>query len=110
MKRRVPLMLRIATWVPYFWLGLFFAVPFLIVLKVSLSQSAIAIPPYTPVFEGFNQLGQKLSEFSFDNYIWLTEDALYRKAYVSSLVVALVSTVITILVDKLPNGWRSTDN
>ena len=47
---RVPLMLRIATWIPYLWLGLFFAIPFLIVLKVSLSQGAIAMPPYTPVF------------------------------------------------------------
>ncbi len=97
-RGRIPLMLRIATWVPYLWLGLFFAVPFLIVLKVSMSQGAIAIPPYTPVFDGFNQLAQKLSEFSIDNYLWLTEDALYRKAYVSSLVVAFVSTFITILV------------
>ena len=95
---QVPLMLRIATWVPYFWLGLFFAVPFLIVLKVSLSQGAIAIPPYTPVFDGFSELSERLSEFSFDNYVWLTEDALYRKAYVSSLIVAFVSTFIALLV------------
>ena len=95
---QVPLMLRIATWVPYFWLGLFFAVPFLIVLKVSLSQGAIAMPPYTPVFDGFNELAERLSEFSFDNYVWLTEDALYRKAYVSSLIVAFVSTVIALIV------------
>ena len=95
---QVPLMLRIATWVPYFWLGLFFAVPFLIVLKVSLSQGAIAMPPYTPVFDGFKGLAERLSEFSFDNYVWLTEDALYRKAYVSSLIVAFVSTIIALVV------------
>jgi putrescine transport system permease protein len=30
---------------PYVWLVAFFLVPFLIVLKISFSQSAIALPP-----------------------------------------------------------------
>ena len=34
---------------PYLWLILFFLVPFLLVLKISLSQTAIAQPPYAPV-------------------------------------------------------------
>ena len=38
-------------WIPYAWLVAFFLLPFLIVLKISLSQSAIAQPPYTPVFD-----------------------------------------------------------
>ena len=37
--------------VPYVWLLLFFAIPFLIVLKISFSTLAIAMPPYTPVLE-----------------------------------------------------------
>ena len=32
--------------IPYLWLLAFFLVPFLIVLKISLSQTAIAQPPY----------------------------------------------------------------
>src|ERR1043166_2858980 len=36
---------------PYAWLVLFFLIPFLIVLKISLSATAIAQPPYTPVFD-----------------------------------------------------------
>ena len=34
----------------------------------------------------------------FDNYVWLTEDALYFNAYVSSVVIAGISTVLTLLV------------
>ncbi len=37
--------------VPYLWLALFFLVPFLIVFKISLSQTAIAQPPYVPVLD-----------------------------------------------------------
>ena len=37
--------------IPYLWLAVFFLAPFLIVLKISLSQTAIALPPYTPVLD-----------------------------------------------------------
>ena len=36
---------------PFLWLGLFFALPFLIVFKISLSDAVVAQPPYAPVFE-----------------------------------------------------------
>ena len=36
---------------PGLWLLVFFLVPCLIVLKISLSQTALAQPPYTPVFD-----------------------------------------------------------
>ena len=35
--------------VPYFWLLLFFLVPFIIVLKISFSEARIGIPPYAPL-------------------------------------------------------------
>ena len=41
---------RLVILLPYVWLAIFFLAPFLIVLKISLSQTAIAQPPYTPVF------------------------------------------------------------
>lgn len=84
--------------VPYLWLLVFFLVPFLIVAKISLSETATAMPPYQPTFDGLTGFFGKLSSFSFDNYLWLTEDALYFKAYVSSVVIAAVSTVLTLLV------------
>jgi len=92
---------RLVIAVPYLWLLVFFLVPFLIVFKISLSETAIAMPPYLPVIslgEGLGALWQGLRELSFDNYLWLTEDALYFNAYVSSLVIAAVSTFLTLLV------------
>ena len=42
---------RLVIIVPYAWLVVLFLVPFLIVFKISLSQTAIAMPPYTPAFD-----------------------------------------------------------
>jgi putrescine transport system permease protein len=92
---------RLVIAVPYLWLLIFFAVPFLIVFKISLSTTAIAMPPYTPVFdfaEGLSALWQGISEFSADSYRWLVDDALYFNAYVSSLWIAGVSTLLTLCV------------
>jgi putrescine transport system permease protein len=86
------------TWIPYLWLLVFFLAPFLIVFKISLSQTAIAIPPYEPVFNGLSDLATKLRELSHTNYLWLVEDALYVRAYLSSLAIAALSTAITLLV------------
>src|SRR5262245_40956901 len=92
---------RLVIIVPYVWLLVFFLVPFVIVFKISLSQTAIAMPPYIPTFDltaGWQALSEGLSELSWDNYTWLTEDPLYYTAYVSSLVIAGVSTLLALLV------------
>jgi putrescine transport system permease protein len=89
---------RLVIIVPYLWLLVFFLAPFLIVVKISLSTTAIAMPPYTPVFDGLGTLVENLREFSFENYLWLTQDALYLNAYLTSLMVAGVSTVLTLII------------
>lgn len=92
---------RLVILVPYLWLLFFFLIPFVIVFKISLSTTAIAMPPYTPVLglaDGFSGLMSQIGEFSFDNYLWLTQDALYFNAYVSSVVIAGISTFLALLV------------
>ena len=84
--------------VPYLWSLLFFLAPFLIIFKISLSQTAIAMPPYVPVIGGLGDLWSKLPDFTFDNYVFLTEDPLYYSAYLSSLRIALVSTILLLIV------------
>ncbi|AHK00474.1 MULTISPECIES: ABC transporter permease subunit [Rhizobium/Agrobacterium group] len=84
--------------VPYFWLMLFFAAPFFIIFKISLSDTAISMPPYTPVFEGFSKLGAFFSQLDFENYLFLTEDPLYIDAYFSSLRIAFISTFLLLLI------------
>ncbi|MDN3718143.1 ABC transporter permease subunit [Roseibium salinum] len=87
---------------PYLWLLIFFLAPFLIVFKISLSQVAIAIPPYVPTFDlagGAGRFSRTISpSFSFENYVWLTEDDLYWKSYISSVIIAGISTMLTLLI------------
>ena len=92
---------RLVIIVPYLWLLVFFLIPFVIVFKISLSTTAVAMPPYTPVLgfkDGLSGFLSGLGELSFDNYVWLTQDALYFNAYVTSVVIAAISTVLTLLV------------
>jgi putrescine transport system permease protein len=87
--------------IPCAWLVLFFLVPFLIVLKISLSTTAIAQPPYTPVFDpaaGLAGLKDVLAGLAFDNYAQLVADKLYVSSYLRSLEIAAVSTVILLVL------------
>src|SRR5271156_5501168 len=87
--------------IPYAWLAAFFLVPFLIVLKISLSQTAIARPPYTPVFEisgGLHGIAQFFAVLSLGNYAFLGTDPLYFLSYVKSLEIAAFSTLILLVI------------
>jgi len=87
--------------VPYLWLLALFFVPFLIVLKISFSQTTIAQPPYTPVLDiaaGWEGLRQFFAALSAENYVTLVSDSLYLWSYLKSLQVAAISTVILLLI------------
>lgn len=84
--------------IPYLWLLLFFAAPFLIIAKISLSDTAIAMPPYTPTFQGFGNLGAFFSQLDFENYAYLASDSIYIKSYLNSLRIAAISTVLLLLI------------
>ncbi|WP_288925250.1 ABC transporter permease subunit [uncultured Maritimibacter sp.] len=104
---------------PYSWLIALFLVPFLIVIKISLSDIALAIPPYTPnldLSQGWAGIKDFLSQLDLDNFKFLTTDDLYWKAYLSSLRIALLSTFLTLCVAyplaygmaRAPDEWRPT--
>src|SRR6202046_387276 len=87
--------------IPYAWLAAFFLVPFLIVLKISLSQTAIAQPPYTPVFDlaaGWRGIESFFAGLSLDNYAFLGSDPLYFLSYVKSLEIAALSTLLLFVI------------
>jgi putrescine transport system permease protein len=91
---------RLAAIAPYLWMLLFFLVPFGFVLKISLSQTAIAQPPYVPVFDltqGFSAI-KAVAELSLDNFRLLASDDLYVWSYLRSLAVAAVSTSILLMI------------
>jgi putrescine transport system permease protein len=108
---------RIAAIAPYLWLALFFLVPFGFVLKISLSQTAIAQPPYTPVFDlaqGLVAIKAAFAQLSLDNFRLLVSDNLYVLSYLRSLVVSAVSTSILLVIGypiaygmaRLPRNWQ----
>ena len=96
LKRYLPTGRHAVIGVPFFWLFLFFLLPFFIVLKISFAEADVAIPPYTEVWTwADNQLSLVLN---IGNYIFLTEDALYLAAYLGSLKIAFFSTIFCLLI------------
>ena len=92
---------RLAAIAPYLWMTLLFLLPFGFVLKISLSQTAIAQPPYLPVFDptqGWAAIEAAAAALSLDNFRLLVSDDLYVLSYLRSLVVAAVSTSILLLI------------
>ena len=82
--------------VPYVWLLLFFAIPFLIVLKISFAKMAVAMPPYTSIVEYVDNAFTV--NLNLGNYTQLLADSQYAVAYLSSIKIAVISTVLTLLI------------
>jgi putrescine transport system permease protein len=108
---------RFAAIAPYVWMVLFFLVPFIFVLKISLSQTVIAQPPYTPVFDlaaGWPALQDAFAALSLDNFRLLLSDNLYLASYLRSVTVAAIATAILLLIGypiaygmaRLPRRWQ----
>lgn len=83
--------------IPWFWLALFFILPFLFVLKISLSEAALAQPPFLDVFREIDD-GLVTIKINFGTYILMFEDSLYVSALLGSLKVAAVSTLFCLLL------------
>jgi len=83
--------------VPYLWLLMFFLVPFAIVLKISFSDAQIAMPPYQPLLHWVSEKALQI-QLNFGNFAFLVEDNLYWKAYLNSIWVAGVSTLLCLLI------------
>lgn len=82
--------------VPYLWMLLFFAIPLAIAFKISFSQAAISMPPYTPLIDWSG--GQPSLDIHLKNYLYLFNDSLYVNAYLSSIKIAVISTVLCLLI------------
>ena len=98
---------------PVTWLVVFFLVPLAVVLGISLSTKQFGRPPYSPLLtteDGTVQLTLHLS-----NFIRLFTDNLYIAAYLSSIRIAGIATIITLLIGypmayaiaRAPDRWRN---
>jgi len=92
---------RLVIAIPYLWLAVLFLAPFFIVIKMSLSDQAVSIPPYAPQLDlsgGWEAVKGYWAALDFENYEWLADDPLYINSFKSSLVIATISTLITLCV------------
>jgi putrescine transport system permease protein len=98
---------------PFLWLLVFFLVPLAVVFGISLSTKQFGRPPYSPLLtteSGTVQLTLHLS-----NYLKLFTDNLYVAAYLSSIRIAAIATIITLLIGypmayaiaRAPDQWRN---
>jgi putrescine transport system permease protein len=79
---------------PYLWLVLFFVLPFLIVVKISVSESeGVLFKDVLTVKDGLLALTIK-----FSNYVFLTQDDLYFKTYLSSIKYAAITTALCLAI------------
>ncbi len=88
---------RLVVATPYVWLLLFFAIPFVILFKISFSESRIAMPPSAPLFEWVGTQAV-LIKLNLANYAFLFTDDLYVSSYLYSVKVAAISTLLCLLV------------
>jgi putrescine transport system permease protein len=91
--------------IPTVWLLVFFLIPFLVVAKISFSEAAIARPPYLPIVEWID--GFFRVNLNFNNYLFLLEDPLYLAAYLGSVKIAGVATLIALLMLVVLPFWTS---
>lgn len=106
--------LRWALSMPFAWLLLFFLAPFGVILKISLADPIVAVPPFTPLIDATAQ-GWNSLLLTADNYLFLFSDSFYLLHYLSSIKMAAVSTILCLLlaypmayfIARQPSGRRN---
>ena len=96
LRARLPGARWLVIALPFLWMALFFAVPFAIVLKISFAEGLIAMPPYSDLLTR-TENGITIS-LNFQNYLYMVQDSLYVSAYLGSVKIAIVSTLLCLLI------------
>ena len=95
-QRFLPSGRKVVIGLPFVWLFLFFMLPFFLVMKISFSEAALAIPPYSEIYSFAEQKFELM--LNLGNYTMLAADELYISAYLGSLKVALLSTLMCLVL------------
>jgi putrescine transport system permease protein len=88
---------KLITGIPWFWLALFFVLPFCFVLKISLSEAALAQPPYLNWVREMDN-GLVTIKLNFDSYLRMLEDPLYIYALWGSVKIATLTTLLCLVI------------
>jgi putrescine transport system permease protein len=84
---------HITVLVPYFWLLVFFLLPFGIILKISLAEPILAQPPFSPTIDETGALS-----VTADNFAFLFRDKLYALTYLKSVIMAASATICCLML------------
>ena len=82
---------------PAAWLAIFLLIPIAVVFKISFSEAVVARPPYLPLLT-FSEDGSVQLTLHLSNYLFLGQDTLYIAAYLNSIKIAFISTILALLV------------
>ena len=96
LKRWLPGLRATVIGIPYLWLLLFFAVPFVIILMISFARTQVGSPPYTWLLEYVD--GAFSLKLNLGNYAAMVKDSQYVLAYLSSIRIAVIATLFTLLI------------
>jgi len=99
---------------PAVWMTIFLLIPLAVVFKISFSEAVVARPPYLPLLT-FSDDGSVQLTLHLSNYLFLGQDTLYIAAYLNSIKIAFISTVLALLVGypiayfiaRSPDRWRN---
>jgi putrescine transport system permease protein len=84
---------RITVAIPYLWLFVFFLMPFIIILKISVADPVYAQPPFTPLIDEQGGLA-----ITADNFLFLLTDKLYALTYLKSVTMAFGATILCLML------------
>ena len=92
---------------PYVWLLLFFLLPFIIVVAMSLGTKTPTAPPIS--------FGGDYPLLNFQGYVRAVSDTLYFRAFITSLVSAGIATILCLLIGypmalgltRVSKSWRN---
>lgn len=88
---------------PTIWLLVFFVLPLFVVFKIALSAFALGRPPYLPMFEWGSDESLSIT-LHFSNFLFLLRDTLYINAYINSVRIAAIATILALLI-AFPMAW-----
>lgn len=99
--------------IPYLWLLLFFLLPFVIVLQISMAEPVLGQPPYSALWEWADAAVVQV-RLNLGNYLLVLEDDLFLAAFLTSLQVAALCTLLCLLlgfpmayaIATAPERWR----
>jgi putrescine transport system permease protein len=99
---------------PALWLTIFLLIPLAVVFKISFSEAVVARPPYVPLLT-FGDDGSVQLTLHLSNYMFLWQDNLYIAAYLNSIKIAAISTILALVVGypiayfiaRSPERWRN---